>query len=103
MPFRLRLRTRAPYIALALVTIAVGLGVHWRGAVLGHTLRDVLGDALWAAMIAWLIGAAAPGLPILTRAATALALCAGVEVSQLYHAPALDALRSTAAGQLVLG
>jgi hypothetical protein len=96
-------RTRASYIALALGTIALGLGVHWRGGALGSTLRDVLGDALWAAMVMWWVGAAAPGAPLRTRTATALALCFGVEISQLYHATALDALRSTTAGQLILG
>lgn len=54
-------------------------------------------------MIAWWIGALAPGASIRGRAGAALALCAGVEVSQLFHSPALDALRSTTAGQLVLG
>ena len=80
-----------------------GLGVHWRGAALGSTLQDLLGDALWAVMVAWLVGAAAPGAPLRLRAAVALALCAGVEMSQLYHTTALDALRRTTAGQLVLG
>jgi hypothetical protein len=103
MPAWLRLRTRTPYIALALGTIALGLGVHWRGGVLGSTLRDVLGDALWAAMVAWWVGAVAPGTSLRIRAAVALALCVGVELSQLYHTTALDALRSTTVGQLVLG
>jgi hypothetical protein len=99
----LRLRTRASYIALALGTIALGLGVHWRGAPLGPTLRDVFGDALWAAMVTWLVGAVAPGVSLRIRAATALALCVGVEVSQLFHTTVLDALRTTTAGELVLG
>ena len=103
MPSWPRLRTRRSYIALALGTIALGLGVHWRGAALGSTLQDLLGDALWAVMVAWLVGAAAPGVSLRLRAAVALAICAGVEMSQLYHTTALDALRRTTAGQLVLG
>jgi hypothetical protein len=97
------LRLRALYIALALGTIALGLGVHWRGGALGPTLRDVVADALWATMIAWCIGAVAPGVSLRIRASVALALCVGVELSQLYHTTALDALRSTTAGHLVLG
>ena len=54
-------------------------------------------------MVAWLVGAAAPGAPLRLRAAAALAICAGVEMSQLYHTTALAALRRTTAGQLVLG
>ena len=103
VPPGLRLRTRASYVALALGTIALGLGVHWRGGVLGSTLRDVLGDALWAAMVAWWIGALAPAASLRIRATAALAICAGVEVSQLYHSTVVDALRSTTAVSLILG
>ena len=98
-----RLPNRASYIALALGTIALGLTVHWRGAALGPMLQDLLGDALWAAMIAWWIGAVAPGASLRLRSIAALALCVGVEVTQLYHTPQLDALRATTAGHLVLG
>jgi hypothetical protein len=103
MPPWLRLRTRAVYIALALGTIALGLVIHWHGGALGPTLRDVVGDALWAVMIVWWVSAAAPGASLRLRALVAVSLCAGVEVSQLYHTTALDALRSTTLGHLVLG
>jgi len=98
-----RLRARAAYLALALGTIAAGLAVHLGGAALGPVARDFVGDALWGMMVAWWVGAAAPGARLRTRAAVALGLCFAVEVSQLYHAPALDALRATRAGHLVLG
>jgi hypothetical protein len=83
--------------------MALGLGVHWRGGVLGSTLRDVLGDALWATMVAWWIGALAPAASLRIRSTAALAICAGVEVSQLYHSAVVDALRSTTTGSLILG
>ncbi len=38
-----------------------------------------------------------------TTAALAYALCVVVEVSQLYHAPWIDAVRATRLGHLVLG
>ena len=66
-------------------------------------LRDLIGDALWAMMIYLSIGALAPGAPLDRRAALAVAICWGVEFSQLYHAPTLDAWRGTTVGQLVLG
>jgi hypothetical protein len=97
------LRVRARFIAVALVTIAVGLAVHLRGGALGPAAQDVLGDALWAAMIAWWMGALAPRTRLFVRSAVAYAICVIVEVSQLYHAPALDAIRATRAGHLVLG
>jgi hypothetical protein len=96
-------RARLPFIALALGTIVLGLGVQWRGAALGPVARDVVGDALWAAMIAWWVGALAPRGSLGARSAAALAICVAVEASQLVHTPTLDALRATPVGHLVLG
>lgn len=95
--------TRSFYSLLACSTIALGLLVHLRGAVLGPTVRDVLGDALWAAMVAWLAGAIAPRAPLWCRTGAALGFCFAIEISQLWHTPGLDALRRTTAGHLVLG
>src|SRR4051812_27902021 len=86
------LRARVAFIALALGTIAVGLVVHRHGSALGPRTRDVLGDALWAMMIAWWIAALAPRVGLFARGAVALAICFAVETSQLIHTPALDAL-----------
>lgn len=94
---------RARFVALALGTIVLGLAVHLAGGALGPAVRDVLGDALWGAMIAWWIGALAPRVPRATRGAWAYATCVAVECSQLYHTPALDAVRETRLGHLVLG
>ena len=84
-------------------TIAVGLMVHLGGRSLPPVFRDVLGDALWAMMIVCWMGVAAPRLPLRTRGLAALAVCAGVELSQRYHTPFVDALRRTTPGHLVLG
>lgn len=94
---------RISYIGLALATIAVGLLVHLRGAAIPPDARDVLGDALWAMMITWWMGALIPRGTVVTRALIAYAICAAVEVSQLYHTPGLDAVRATTVGHLVLG
>ena len=91
------------YVGLAVGTIALGLGVHEWGSALSHTVRDVLGDALWAAMVFWWLSAVAPDVRLRWRAFAALALCMAVEFSQLIHFQALDDLRRTTAGQLVLG
>lgn len=99
----LRLRSRIVYVALAVATIVVGLAVHLHGAALSPVARDVFGDALWAAMIAWWVGAAAPTVRLSRRTIVALAVCFAVELSQLYHAPWIDALRETTLGHLVLG
>lgn len=94
---------RLAYVTLALCTIAVGLLVHLRGSVLGVVMQDVLGDALWAAMILWWISAVAPERTRPTRSAIALLVCVAVELSQLSQAPLLDAVRATRLGALVLG
>jgi hypothetical protein len=97
------LRARASYFALAIGTIALGLAVNRRGGMLSPVVRDVLGDALWGAMMAWWVAMAAPAVRLPGRAVMALAICFAVELSQLSDDPVLDALRRTTAGQLALG
>jgi hypothetical protein len=77
--------------------------VHLAASFLPPAVRDILGDALWAAMIVWWMGVAVPRLPLRTRGLLALAVCTAVELSQRYHTPLLDALRRTLPGHLVLG
>jgi hypothetical protein len=96
-------RSRASFIALAVVTMALGVAVRFHGRFLGVMPQDVIGDALWGAMIAWWIAALVPGGPLRTRVTAALLICFAVEVSQRYHTATLDALRQTTAGHLVLG
>ncbi len=97
------MQRRRLFVVLALSTIGVGLAVHWWGGVLPVDARDVLGDALWAMMIAWWIGAAFPRARLQRRGLAALALCWMVEAGQLYRAPAVQQWRGTALGHLVLG
>ncbi len=97
------LPARLAYTAAALGTMAVGLAVHFRGAALPPAVRDVLGDALWAAMVYWWIGAGWPTAGLTTRIGTALAFSFAIEFSQCYHAPGIDAVRATTLGHLVLG
>ena len=89
--------------ALAALTIAIGLLVHLGGGGLGPVFRDMLGDALWAAMIFWLLGVIMPGMRVVARCAAAYAVCVLVELSQLFHSTGLDALRETRLGGLILG
>jgi hypothetical protein len=96
-------RLRLTYVISALATIVVGLGVSRAGLPLTSAVRDKLGDALWASMIFWWIGATPPRADLWPRAGAAFGICVVVELSQLYHTPALDALRRTTLGHLVLG
>ena len=96
-------RVRLRYLFLAIATIVVGLVVHFDGRVLSFRVRDILGDALWAMMIVWWLGVALPRVRLSVRGLAAFAICVGVELSQRYHSPWLDAARLTIPGQLVLG
>jgi len=96
-------RPRLLFVACALATIVVGLVVARGGFALPAAVRDKLGDALWAMMMFWWIGAAAPFAGLWRRAGVALGVCVAVELSQLYHAPSVDAIRRTTLGHLVLG
>ena len=94
---------RLAYLVSAVSTIAVGLLVHLRGDWLGSVAHDVLGDALWAAMMFWWLGAVAPRAKLGLRAMIAYGIAVAVELSQLVHAPWLEVARATRLGRLVLG
>lgn len=95
--------SRLGYVACAVATMVLGLAVVRFGHSMQPGVRDKLGDALWASMIFWWIGAAMPRVGVWSRAGVALGICVAVEFSQLYHAPGIDALRRMTLGHLVLG
>lgn len=94
---------RRPFVVLVVMTIVAGLAVHLGGSPLPDAVQDFTGDLLWATMMVWWAGVAVPALSGYTRAATAYLVCVAVELSQLWHTPALDAVRATTPGHLVLG
>lgn len=102
MPAVLR-RSRALYLLLALGTIALGLATRRFRGVLPDAIGTYAGDVLWAAMVYLLIAAAWPRAPIGRVAAGAAIFSLAIELSQLYHAPWIDAVRQTRMGGLVLG
>jgi hypothetical protein len=61
------------------------------------------GDALWALLVFWLVGLGRPRWRSRGVASAAWCFAIAIEISQLYHAPWLDALRHTTLGSLVLG
>ncbi len=99
----MQLTRRRYFAALAAGTIILGLFVVRARPALPAALGDMLGDALWAAMMVWLVSTVAPARPQLHRATLAVAICWAVEYSQRYHVPWIDAWRGTLLGRLVLG
>jgi Protein of unknown function (DUF2809) len=98
VPTPARSLRRTTYAALAAATVVLGLLSR---RVPG--LPSGIGDALYATLIFWLIRFVSPGAARLHAGAAAIGLCFAIEVSQLYHAPWIDAVRDTRLGGLVLG
>ena len=98
-----RIPARVFYLIAVIATIALGLWVHTRAPALGADARDILGDALWAAMMTCCVAVLVPRMSLGTRGAVAMGICVIVELSQLVHTPALAAMRATFLGRLVLG
>jgi hypothetical protein len=96
-------RNRVLYVVLALFLVAAGL--LWRSGVipLPQWLSNNGGDTLWALMVFVGFGFLLPRASTWAVALLALAFAWGVEFSQLYHVPWLDAIRATIPGRLVLG
>jgi hypothetical protein len=91
------------YALLAIAVVAAGL--LWRSGLipLPQWLSNNGGDALWALMVFLGFGFLLPRASTLVVALLALTFSWGVEFSQLYHAPWIDAIRATLPGRLVLG
>jgi hypothetical protein len=97
-----RRRSRNCLLA-ALAVIALGLASrHWP-ALFPAVFGKYPGDALWALMVFYLLGALMPRLSTARLGAYALAISFIDEFSQLYQAPWIDAIRATTPGHLVLG
>lgn len=94
---------RVSFAALALSSIVLGLLLQRARPALPVAAGDALGDALWAIMFYWIVGAIRPSPARSRRAIVALLGCWGVELSQLYHAAWIDGVRRTTLGHLVLG
>lgn len=98
-------RSRPLYVALLLLTITIALGLASRryAPALPHIIAAYAGDALWSAMVFWIAALLLPRAKTRTLAIIALSISFTVELSQLYHAPWIDALRATRLGALALG
>ncbi|MGI9901813.1 DUF2809 domain-containing protein [Bacillus velezensis] len=72
-------------------------------ALLPGIINAYLGDALWAAMIFTGFGLLFRHIRTETAAFLSLSFCCLIECSQLYHAPWIDAIRSSTFGGLILG
>ncbi len=98
-----RNRNRRLYACCLGSVIAIGL--LWRSSLfsLPASLSKYGGDALWSLMVFFGFGLLLSRFSTTTTAALALMFSFLVEISQLYHSPWIDEIRSTRLGALVLG
>jgi len=96
-------RNRVRYTLYIALTVAAGLASRHFSGLLPQWVNLYLGDALWALMVFWMVGFAFRHKDSRWVAVVALLFSYGIELSQLYHAPWIDAIRHTTLGGLVLG
>ncbi|MHB1557087.1 MAG: ribosomal maturation YjgA family protein [Isosphaeraceae bacterium] len=96
---------RNPWIGLSLIALVISLGLGSRryAARLPTFVADYAGDTLWALAAFLGLGLVFPRSSTIRLALSALAISVAVELSPLYHARWIDALRDTTPGALVLG
>lgn len=94
---------RSAYLGCAALAAVLGVGSRRFASELSAFVAAYAGDTLWALTAYLAISAGLPDWPLARRAAAALLLSLAVEVSQLYHAPWIDAIRRTTLGALLLG
>jgi hypothetical protein len=96
-------RNRLVYAMALIAIIAAGLASRRFGQALPLFVATYAGDTLWAAMVFVALGVLFPRAPTRRLALSALAFAYADEISQLYHAPWIEAIRATTPGALVLG
>nr|WP_320052243.1 DUF2809 domain-containing protein [uncultured Acetobacteroides sp.] len=96
-------RNRTLFLLLSVSSILLGLSSRKMAVYLPDFINLGLGDTLWAVMVYLLFATAFCRWSIVRTALVALAFCYLIEISQLYHAPWIDAIRANRLGGLVLG
>jgi hypothetical protein len=96
-------RNRYIYSLLLVITIALGLASRRFPGIQPQWVQLYLGDTLWAFMVFLLFGFVFHTKRTLWIAIVTLVFSYNIEISQLYHAPWIDALRANPLGGLMLG
>ena len=96
-------RNRALQILILLLVIAAGIASRKYPWILPASLGKYPGDALWALAVVVLWGLILPRATTMKIAGLAFLTSVLDEISQLYHAPWIDSIRSTSIGHLLLG
>ncbi|MBB4617018.1 DUF2809 domain-containing protein [Sphingomonas abaci] len=96
-------RSRARSALLVAGTLAAGLAIRKLPLGLPPAIVKHGGSVLWAMMIYWIVSTGLPTWKPVRGGIVAAIVTTATELSQLYHAPVLDAARRTGLGALLLG
>lgn len=96
-------RKRVLQAIYIIIVIILGLASRRYGEALPAWLAAYAGDVLWALMVYLIVGFLLPKQKICHIALIAFAFSMLIEISQLYHVPWIDAIRSYRLGGLLLG
>lgn len=91
------------YASLFVTSIIAGLLSRASFVSLPPFLSEYSGDTIWAMMVFWMFCCIRLKASTLHIALMAITFSFCIELSQLYHAPWIDAIRGTKLGGLVLG
>lgn len=94
---------RICYLILWIFIVALGLCSRSFGGYLPTFVAEYAGDTLWAAMVYFGISFLFPSARLSRKALAALLFSYCIEISQLYQADWVNAIRGTTLGALVLG
>jgi hypothetical protein len=97
------MRHRFIYFFAAVLTIVVGISARAVKDLLPQWINLWLGDLLYAVMMYFIVAAAFARSSLKVKAITALCICFCIELSQLYRAEWINAVRATLEGRLILG
>jgi hypothetical protein len=97
------LRSSLIYFIICVIAGVAGIASRNYPDYIPEPISKYLGDTLWAFAMFFLLSILFPGRSALMRAIITLTIAVIVEITQLYHAPWIDAIRETSVGGLVLG
>ena len=95
--------SRAASAVLLVLSIGLGLATRRFGDALPDVIARYGGDVLWTMALFWVLALLWPRAHPHTLGLGSFAISVLVEVSQLYRAPWIDAIRESTLGALMLG
>lgn len=95
-------RSRLLYLILTIIVMILGL-LSRKISGLPKIIELYSGDILWALMVFLMISFVFNRKSVTFITIVSICFSYGIELSQLYHAPWIDAIRNTTLGGLILG